>query len=114
MQAPLVNVKGPDGKVIGQGYVIPPWNSWFQQFSQPPAAVQNITVGASPFAFQPNDQGQVVISGGAISLITLTRGSAVLTLFTSAIAIPRVVLVSIGDIVTITYSVKPVVEFLEL
>jgi hypothetical protein len=112
MLAPLVNVKGSDGKMIGQGFVIPPWNSWFQQFSQAPAGVAVITAGGSPFSYTPNDQGTVIISGGTVSNISLIRGTTTIPLFTSTAA-PRSVTVSIGDTVIITYSVKPTIQFLE-
>ena len=95
------------------GKLLPPWNTWFQQFSQAPNKVAGIAVGASPFFYTANIIGQVLISGGTVSAITLIRGLTNIILFTDTSA-PRLVLVSIGDTVKITYSVAPSIAFLEL
>ncbi len=71
------------------GRVVPPWNSFFQQFTQQAAAA---SVPTSPFT--SNTQGNLIFSTGAPA-ITLTRGTLVLTL-TGQVIIP----VSIGDVVT--------------
>lgn len=113
LQAPIVTVKDKAGKEIGKGVVIPPWNSWFQQFTQPPSEVASVVVGASPFSYTVNNVGQVIVSGGTVSAITLIRGLDSFILYTST-ATPRSVLVSIGDTVMITYSVLPTIKFLEL
>ena len=71
------------------GRVVPPWNSFFQQFTQKAAIAFAPT---SPFT--SNTQGNLIFSTGAPA-ITLTRGALVLTL-TGQVIIP----VSIGDVVT--------------
>lgn len=49
--------------------LIPPWNSWFQQFSEKAPAAE--TVIQNPYT--PNQIGNVIIQGAAT--ITLNRGS---------------------------------------
>lgn len=101
--SPLVDIK--------TGKVIPPWNSFFQQFTQKATAVQNITLTGSPFSYTPNNRGNVVISGGTVSAISLIRGLVVIPLSTVR---PLMVYLGIGDTIQITYSVLPTLQFLEL
>lgn len=82
MQSPLVD-KG--------GRVVPPWNSWFQQFTQKAPAIAPIT--ANPFTANAN--GTLIIKGA--TTITLTRGLISIVL-TGQIIIP----ISIGDTVSWT------------
>lgn len=88
------------------GKVIPPWNSFFQQFTQLAPAAQPV-IGASPLIYTTNVPGNLIIPNGTISNITLTRGLANFNL-TGLKVIPM----GIGDTVTITYSVAPSVDFL--
>ena len=111
MTRPVPNMNAP--LVDKTLRVVPPWNSWFQQFTQAPAASAGVTVGASPFSFTANNIGQVIVSGGTVSNIALVRGTVIINLFTST-ASPRAILVSIGDTVIVTYSVLPTIQFLEL
>ena len=111
MTLPLPNMTAPLVNKLGK--IIPPWNSWFQQFAQAAAAVVSVLVGTSPFSYTANNTGQVIISGGTVSNIAFVRGAITINLFTST-ASPRAVLVSIGDTVVITYSVLPTVQFVEL
>lgn len=106
---PVPNLLSP--LVNAAGKLIPPWNSWFQQFSQAAPAVAAITVGGSPFSYTANSNGNLIVSGGTVSLITLTRGTDTIIIATST-ATPRIVPISIGDTITVTYSVLPTLQFL--
>ncbi|TGB34395.1 hypothetical protein [Burkholderia thailandensis] len=71
-------------------------------------AIAAITVGASPFSYTATSAGTVVISGGTVSAVTLKRGTP------AAISVGEtggVVPVSAGDIVTVTYSAAPTMDF---
>lgn len=96
LQAAIVNIRG------GLGFLVPPWNSFFQQFTQPAPAVANINVGASPFT--ANAKGTLIIKGA--TTITLTRGGAIISL-TGQIIIP----ISINDTVSWT-GVPTSIQFL--
>ena len=97
--------KGANGKL--QGYLIPPWNSFFQQFVQPAPAVVDVALDGSPATFTPNVNGNLIISGGVVSNISLMRGTSVIDL-TGEKIIPT----AINDTVSITYSSAPSVKFL--
>ena len=118
MTQPVPNLQSP---IVDKdtGYIINPWNIWFQQFSEPPNKTLNVIVKPSPFSYKANRIGNVVINGGTVSLIQLIRGTTILNLFTDTIGGSgstgiRLVPVSIGDIVKITYfPTAPIVQFLE-
>ncbi len=92
--------------VDSTGRMLSPWNSYFQQFTQAPAPVINVTVGVSPFAYTVREPGAIAITGGTVSAVTLTRGSVVIPV--SSMIFP----VGINDIVTVTYSVLPTISLL--
>ena len=91
MTNPVVNLNSP--LVDKTGKVIPPWNSFFQQFTQAAPAVSSVT--QNPFT--ANAIGKVVILGA--TTITLSRGS-VSRLVSGETIIP----ISIGDTVSWTGS----------
>lgn len=110
MTLPVPNLKSPIGTVKnGFAFLIPPWNSWFQQFTQSAPAVSAVTLTGSPFSFTANANGNLVVSGGTISAIDLTRGTTTISL---SIVTPLLIPVSIGDTITITYTVLPTLQFL--
>lgn len=88
---------------------------WFGYLAQlagaPGPIVPNITPGPSPFAYQAPSNGTLAITGGTVSSITLARArvSGVNVGFTSGS-----VAVAANDVVTITYSVAPTINFIPL
>lgn len=90
------------------GRISTPWNSFFQQFSQKASSAADVEVDASPFSYTPNKLGNVVITGGTVSAVALVRGNVTVALAPTTQFVP----VAIGDTVTVTYSVLPVVRFL--
>jgi hypothetical protein len=84
---PVVNLGSP--LVDKSGKIIPPWNSFFQQFTQDAPAVSSIT--KNPFT--PNAIGKVILTGA--TKITLSRGTVDIDL-TGQQIIPM----SIGDTVS--------------
>lgn len=109
MTNPVPNLTSPLVDKLGK--LLPPWNSWFQQFSQAAPAVANVIVGASPFSYTANANGSLIVSGGNVSLITLTRGTDTITIATST-ANTVIIPISIGDTVEVTYTVIPTMQFL--
>lgn len=91
--------------VNAKGFVLQPWITFFQQFTQAPSQVIDLNVIVSPFSYTAVEPGFLAITGGTISAITLTRGSTTVTITGDLIP------VAIGDIVAITYSVLPTVQF---
>ena len=100
MMAALVQVKDRFGNVIGSGFLVKPWNTFFQQFVEQAPAVAIITL--SPFT--ANENGTVIFTGGAPA-ITLTRGPDSIVLTGE-----RVIPISIGD--TVSWVGATTVQFL--
>lgn len=88
-----------------------PWVQYLQQFTIAPPAFASITVGISPFEYTAEEPGNIFISGGTVSGITLTRGSDTITIFPNTVN-PRLVPVAVADIVEVTYSVLPTMKFI--
>jgi hypothetical protein len=75
------------------------------------ATQKNITPTGSPFAYTAPANGSLIINGGTVSAITLTRpGDTAVTLGQTG----GLVSVQAGDVVTVTYSVAPTMTFLPL
>ncbi len=88
-----------------------PWIQYLQQFTTSPPPFMPVTVGSSPFSYQADEPGNLFISGGTVSGITLTRGPDTITVFPST-ANPRLVPVAVADIVGVTWSVLPTIKFI--
>lgn len=89
--------------------VIQPWIAYLQQFTIQPPNFIDITVDVSPFEYHAKEPGNIYISDGTVSVITLTRGTNTLTLSTTR---PLIVPVGIEDSITITYTVLPTMKFI--
>lgn len=84
-----------------------PWTQYLQQFTQAPPNVMNVIVSASPLSYRIKEPGSVAITGGTVSGIILTRGIIFIDLTGS-----KIIPVSINDIITVTYSVLPTIQFI--
>lgn len=81
------------------GKVIPPWNSFFQQFTAP---AKDAEIPTSPYT--PNTQGNLIFTSGTPT-ITLSRGSLNLTLTGQ-----KIIPIAVGD--SVTWSGATTVHFL--
>lgn len=102
---PLPNLLQPF--VGGMGRLKAPWNFYLQQFTQAPPNIASIIVGISPFSYTAVEPGNIAITGGTISAITITRGTVTIN-----VTGQKIIPVAINDIVTVTYSVLPTIQFL--
>jgi nucleoid-associated protein YgaU len=109
IQSAIVSVKDKSGNILGQGFLISPWNSFFQQSFQQAPSVRNVTLTGSPFSYQANENGTVILSNGTVSAINLIRGLITIPL---SLVRPLIIPISIGDTVKVTYSVAPTFQFL--
>lgn len=101
MTNPVLNQNSPLVKVKnGLGYIIPPWNSFFQQQTQKAPAATTVTI--SPFT--ANAHGTLIIQGAAT--VTLTRGTTNISL-----AGDQIIPIAIGDTVSWTGS-PTLIQFL--
>lgn len=77
------------------------------QTSNIPSDIQLLTLSASPFVFNPAVNGDLTVSGGTLTSISITRrGVAV------SVANASFVPCSNGDAIQINYTVAPTVNFI--
>lgn len=84
------------------------WYRFFQGLYKgtPPTSESAVSVTGSPFAFTAPSKGFMIVSGGTVSAVQLTRTVTTLTGQTSGI-FP----LSQGDVLTVTYSGLPTLTF---
>lgn len=84
------------------------WRRWFTgtDTGVPPAAEVPITVGASPFTYQAQQKGFVIVTGGTVSSIQFQRVNTYATGQTAGV-FP----LSFADQLTVTWSGKPTMTF---
>ena len=104
---PLPNQGSPFVK-LPSGLIIPPWNSYLQQFTQAPPAITLITVGASPFSYRAVEPGYLSVIGGTVITIQLVRGS--FSVYVAQTLVPM----GIADTVIVIYSVTPNINFIPM
>jgi 3D (Asp-Asp-Asp) domain-containing protein len=91
-----------------QGRVSQVWFRFLQQLVNQPAASAAITVSASPFTYTASFPGNVVINGGTVTGLSVSRGTTSVTVATTQKIIP----LGQGDSVVVTYSVLPTMTWL--
>lgn len=101
LQSAIADVKGPNGQSIGKAYLVSPWNSFFQQFTQQAPAIADVTSLGSPFT--ANQNGTVILTGA--TAVSLTRG-----IITINLTGERIIPISIGD--TVSWLGPATVQFL--
>lgn len=100
MTRPVLNLQSAIVVVRdGFGYLISPWNSFFQQLTQQAPAV--VSIATNPFTANAN--GTLIITG---TVINLTRGLVTIALGNGQKIIP----ISIGD--TVSWATASAVQFL--
>lgn len=93
------------------GLILQPWIQYLQQFTIAPPAFMPIVVTASPFSYEAKEPGNIFISGGTVTSITLSRGQDTIIVAPNTVN-PRLIPVAINDIITVTYSVLPTMKFI--
>jgi hypothetical protein len=86
------------------------WRRWFHdiEVGTPPSNEVRVTVTGSPFAFQAPSRGAVIVNGGTVSQIQFSRTTGInyVTGQTSGMFS-----MSLGDVLTVTYSGLPSMIF---
>lgn len=98
MTLPLPNMQAP--LVDKSLKIIPPWNNWFQQFTQPAPAVADFST-TNPLTANAN--GTIILTGAVT--ISLIRGIVTINLTGQ-----RIIPVSVGD--TVSWTGPATVQFL--
>lgn len=83
------------------------WVKFFAGLTTPPPAAVTVTPGASPFTFPASMSGALLVEGGTVTAIDLTRGRVTAPTGITSGFIP----VGFGDQVTVTYAVAPNLTF---
>jgi len=84
------------------------WYRFFQDIDNgvPHGPEITLTLGASPYTYQATIAGNLLIKGGTVSAVQVTRAATVLTGLTAGY-FP----LSAGDLLTITYTGLPTAVF---
>lgn len=92
------------------GFVNPAWWQFFATLAGLPAAIQELSLSGSPFSFTASVPGNVLVAGGMVSSLVLTRGRVTLTTGLVGGFVPM----AWQDTLEITYTVLPDVWFIPL
>ena len=92
----------------GAGMVTPVWQRFFNVLVQAAAPITSVEVDASPFAFRAGARGTLSITSGTVSDISITRNMVSAATGLTAGLVP----VANGDVVTVTYTVAPTIQFI--
>lgn len=97
-----------DARLVDKfGLALPPWTTFFQQFVQAPAAGITLVVGSSPFSYSAKEPGFIAVVGGTVSAVHFIRGTINID-----VTGQKLVPVQIKDIIKVTYSGLPTINFL--
>lgn len=91
------------------GQVSQSWYQFFAGLTAQSAAIVPVTPSGSPFTYTASTKGTLSVSGGTVSNVSLSRArvTGVNVGFTSGL-----VPMSQGDIVRVTYSAPPTINFI--
>jgi|SRR6185312_169237 len=103
---PLPNTLSP---LTLNGRVISPWVEYLQQFTIAPPPIITIKVTGSIFKYIGKEPGNLVVTDGTISQISLTRGNVTINFGAGT---NKIIPVGIKDTISITYSVLPTLQFI--
>lgn len=103
------NIPGPQVPALqGMRHVFSDiWYLFLSSIVNPPSAYLAVTPGASPFKYTAPEDGNLIVSGGNVSAITLTRSGTVIPTGATAGPIPM----AKNDLATITYTVAPTLNY---
>lgn len=113
MAGPLPTIVQPPGTDVPMvdlktGAVTAIWRLFFASLVAKPSAISLVTItGGSPFSYQPNIAGHLLIVGGTVSNVQLTRARVTISLGLGSQFYPM----GLGDVIEITYSAPPDVYF---
>lgn len=100
----VVPIADPDTGIVSEA-----WYGYFADQTGKPTPFEELLVTASPFDFTAVHAGNVLIIGGTVSAVGLRRARVTIA---SVGRVAGFFPMSQNDVLTITYSVLPVVWFL--
>ena len=104
-QAPQFEAQLVDDKQVTSKF----WYRYFQanETGQPPSGETSITITASPFTYTAPRKGYVIVSGGMVGSLQVSRSGTFYNMGTIAGMFP----VAANDQIKVTYSVAPTMVF---
>lgn len=113
LQIPAARQTTVEPGPVGLPLFTRPWYLFFEGLYRmgagPRADAATVAVGASPYSYTATGFGTLAVTGGTVSLIELGRNGAFIDVGFASGLVP----VSPSDVVRITYTVAPVVTFVE-
>jgi hypothetical protein len=103
-----VTEKGPGGEPLFTRTWYLFMQQVFQRVANSGAAAAAVTVGASPFTYTATSDGNLIVTGGAVSLIEYGRGG----IFTDIGLTSGIVPLFNGDSVRVTHAGAPTMTFI--
>lgn len=95
--------------LVGAGGIITtPWHRFFNALIASPSAVETVQVSGSPLTYKASQRGNLVVTGGTVTLISFNRARATIDIPGGAPLIPM----ANDDEVTVTYSSAPTISFI--
>jgi hypothetical protein len=91
------------------GYATESWFEFFVRLTTKPPPIVGVTPSGSLFTYMASTDGNLAVSGGTVSSITISR--AAMTNIPTGVT-SGIIPMSQGDSVTITYSDAPTVNFI--
>jgi hypothetical protein len=93
------------------GIFTPEWVKFFAGLIAVPGPIVPITPTGSPFAYTATQNGNMVVQGGMVSAITITRGTTrPVTVATGVTG--GIFPLSLNDELTVTYTGAPTMNFI--
>lgn len=90
------------------GLITPEWMRLFAVQQAEAGKITHPAITASPYAFTANATGHLLVTGGTVASLSLSRARVTVATGLTSGFVPM----SAGDVVTITYSVSPTVSFI--
>lgn len=91
----------------GGGLVTTVWQRFFNALVTAPAAIESVPATGSPLTYTASQTGSLSVVGGTVTAVSMVRARVTVDL-TGAAMVPM----ANEDVVTITYSVAPVISFI--
>lgn len=109
-QSQLVTLPNYPVPLIQKGNTTKDWYFFFSGIFKglPPAFVEPVVIGASPYSYSALRQGALIVSGGTVSLIEFSRDG--ITYYDTG-QTSGMFPINASDVIRITYTVAPTVTF---
>lgn len=92
--------------VMNGTFVTPVWLRFFNNLIGSSQPILSVIPTGSPFSYTAAARGSLSVSGGTVAGVTLNRAGTIIQATSSMVPVMN------GDVVTVTYSVAPILSFI--